>query len=225
MRVGDLNTQELVGFDAECELIRFAGQRALIIDATAMGSLRKDLIEHFGATAARGILTRFGYVHGWRMAAALPSQFKWDSDDDRRPAGGRINMIGGMYCFQPGALPGCRRGPRTNFCGTTGRGNVRELENAMERAVALSPVSRTELDDLPEELRQAMPFPTVSGGVKTLDEAAKEYIIAVLDRNGGNQTRTAEQLGIGSATLYRKLKSYGGIAGWRTGRRRTPAKS
>jgi DNA-binding NtrC family response regulator len=35
------------------------------------------------------------------------------------------------------------------------------------------------------------------------------YIIAVLELNGGNQTRAAEQLGIGSATLYRKLKSYG----------------
>jgi DNA-binding NtrC family response regulator len=33
--------------------------------------------------------------------------------------------------------------------------------------------------------------------------------LAVLDLNQGNQTRTAEQLGIGTATLYRRLKSYG----------------
>jgi DNA-binding NtrC family response regulator len=33
----------------------------------------------------------------------------------------------------------------------------------------------------------------------------KEYIIAVLELNGGNQTRTAEQLRIGLATIYRKL--------------------
>jgi transcriptional regulator with PAS, ATPase and Fis domain len=104
-------------------------------------------------------------------------------------------------------------------------GNVRELQNAMERAVALSRVTRTDLDDLPEEVRQAMPFPSTSGGVKTLDVVEKDYIMAVLDRNGGNQTRTAEQLGIGSATLYRKLKSYGGIAAKRTGRKSAPAKS
>jgi two-component system, NtrC family, response regulator HydG len=88
-------------------------------------------------------------------------------------------------------------------------GNVRELENAMERAVALGLTSLVELDDLPEEVRQAIPTPSVSGPVRELEEIEKEYILAVLDLNAGNQTRTAEQLGIGSATLYRKLKSYG----------------
>jgi DNA-binding NtrC family response regulator len=89
-------------------------------------------------------------------------------------------------------------------------GNVRELENAMERAVALAHGSRVNLEDLPEEIRQAFPKPVVNGGaVQPLIEIEKEYIIAVLKLNGGNQTRTAEQLGIGSATLYRKLKSYG----------------
>jgi transcriptional regulator of acetoin/glycerol metabolism len=36
----------------------------------------------------------------------------------------------------------------------------------------------------------------------------KDYILAVLDLNEGNQTRTSKQLGIGTATLYRKLKRY-----------------
>lgn len=93
-------------------------------------------------------------------------------------------------------------------------GNVRELENAMEHAVALARGSRVELEDLPEEVRQAVPraFAT-TGTVRPLDEVEKEYIIAALELNGGNQTRTAEQLRIGSATLYRKLKSYGLIVG------------
>jgi transcriptional regulator with PAS, ATPase and Fis domain len=95
-------------------------------------------------------------------------------------------------------------------------GNVRELENAMERAVALGRTSLMELDDLPEEVRQAIPKPSVSGPVRVLGEIEKDYIMAVLDINGGNQTRTAEQLGIGSATLYRKLKSYGVVRGTRT---------
>jgi transcriptional regulator with PAS, ATPase and Fis domain len=89
-------------------------------------------------------------------------------------------------------------------------GNVRELENAMERAVALARGSRVDLEDLPEEIRQAFPKPVVSGGtVQPLSEVEKEYILAVLELNGRNQTRTAEQLRIGSATLYRKLKKYG----------------
>jgi DNA-binding NtrC family response regulator len=90
-------------------------------------------------------------------------------------------------------------------------GNVRELENAMERAVALARGARVVLEDLPEEVRQAVPrpVPTASGTVRPLEDIERDYILAALDRNGGNQTHTAEQLKIGPATLYRKLKSYG----------------
>jgi transcriptional regulator with PAS, ATPase and Fis domain len=94
-------------------------------------------------------------------------------------------------------------------------GNVRELENAMERAAALMlPGSgKVELEDLPEEVRQAFPKPVAAhGAVQPLDEVEKEYILATLAVNGGNQTHTARQLQIGAATLYRKLKSYGMIA-------------
>ncbi len=97
-------------------------------------------------------------------------------------------------------------------------GNVRELENAMERAVALARGDRVDLVDLPEEVRQAFPKPVVSEGtVHPLSDIEKEYILAVLELNRGNQTRTAEQLQIGSATLYRKLKKYGVIRGKRAG--------
>lgn len=84
----------------------------------------------------------------------------------------------------------------------------------MERAVALAHGSRVELEDLPEEVRQAFPNPIVSAGrVRPLEDVEKEYILAALESNGGNQTQTAEQLRIGSATLYRKLKKYGLIPG------------
>ncbi|MBN1425953.1 helix-turn-helix domain-containing protein, partial [Candidatus Fermentibacteria bacterium] len=85
--------------------------------------------------------------------------------------------------------------------------------------------SLIELDDLPEEVRQAVPTPSVSGPVKALDEIEKDYIMAVLEVNGGNQTRTAKQLGIGSATLYRKLKSYRVVRGTRTAHVEDPAQS
>jgi len=96
-------------------------------------------------------------------------------------------------------------------------GNVRELENTMERAVALARGKRVELEDLPEEIRHVFPSPVASAGtVRPFREIEKEYILAALEANGGNQTRTAEQLQIGSATLYRKLKSYGLIGSNRT---------
>ena len=103
-------------------------------------------------------------------------------------------------------------------------GNVRELENAMERAVALARGSRIELEDLPEDIRHAFPAPIATkGAVRPLEEIEKEYILAALELNGGNQTHTAEQLRIGSATLYRKLKSYGLIAARRVSRKDAPA--
>jgi transcriptional regulator with PAS, ATPase and Fis domain len=93
-------------------------------------------------------------------------------------------------------------------------GNVRELENAMERAVALAVVSRTELLDLPEEIRQAVTASPIGpigpiGPIKALEDVEKDYILSVLSHNAGNQARTAEMLAIGTATLYRKLKKYG----------------
>jgi DNA-binding NtrC family response regulator len=91
-------------------------------------------------------------------------------------------------------------------------GNVRELENTMERAIALAPGTRVELEDLPDEVRQAFPRPVATAGaVRPLEEIEKEYILAALELNSGNQTHTARQLKIGAATMYRKLKSYGMI--------------
>jgi DNA-binding NtrC family response regulator len=87
-------------------------------------------------------------------------------------------------------------------------GNVRELENVMERAVALARGNRVEVEDLPEEVRGAKPRAPASA-VRPLDEIEREYILSSLRLNDGNQTRTAKQLHIGSATLYRKLKRYG----------------
>ena len=64
-RVEDLNIGELAEFDSEDGEVRFAGQRALIIDATAKGSLRKELVNHFGLSTARG------HPHPVRLCAGL----------------------------------------------------------------------------------------------------------------------------------------------------------
>ena len=77
MRVEDLHHKELLELDPEAGIIRFAGQRALLVDAVAMGLLRQYLVENFGLTAARAVLTQFGFAHGWRMAEAMQKEFKW----------------------------------------------------------------------------------------------------------------------------------------------------
>jgi transcriptional regulator with PAS, ATPase and Fis domain len=88
-------------------------------------------------------------------------------------------------------------------------GNVRELENALERAVALARGNLVGTEDLPDEIRdQRYRASLLPGGIRTLEEVEKDYILSVLRDNGGNQERTAQVLHIGSATLYRKLKTY-----------------
>ncbi|MBF5044661.1 sigma-54-dependent Fis family transcriptional regulator [Aggregicoccus sp. 17bor-14] len=89
-------------------------------------------------------------------------------------------------------------------------GNVRELQNALERAVALCEGTRVEPEDLPEEVRAAPPsLLPGEGAPQRLEDMERAYILAVLAQNEGNRAHTAAQLGIGPATLYRKLKAYG----------------
>src|SRR6185503_11826032 len=103
MRAEDMDHQELLELDPEAGLIRFAGQRALLIDAVAMGLLRKYLVENFGLNAARTVLTQFGFAHGWRVAEAMKVQLKWDSEDDWRNASTRIHALEGLFSIAPGS--------------------------------------------------------------------------------------------------------------------------
>jgi two-component system response regulator HydG len=88
-------------------------------------------------------------------------------------------------------------------------GNVRELENAIERAVALSTGARIDVEDLPEEVRQATSPLLPASGSRRLADVERELILTTLEVTKGNRIQAAEQLGIGIATLYRKLKQYG----------------
>jgi two-component system response regulator HydG len=101
MRASDLDLRELLSFEPRGGVIRFGGERALILDAVALGILRKELIDRLGLTAARGILTRFGYAHGRRTAESLRSGFPWESEREWRIAGGRLHMLQGLVVFEP----------------------------------------------------------------------------------------------------------------------------
>jgi DNA-binding NtrC family response regulator len=89
-------------------------------------------------------------------------------------------------------------------------GNVRELENAMERAVALARFDRLTPDDLPARMResdsgQSRPNPWSLDSLLPLDEVERQYIQRVLDAVGGHRAQAARILGIDRKTLFRKL--------------------
>src|SRR5512133_2442447 len=103
MHADDLDHKELLELDPEGGLIRFAGQRAVLLDAVAMGLLRSYLVENFGLTAARTVLTQFGFAHGWRMAEAMQTEFKWATPEEWQHAGTRIHALEGLFQVVPGA--------------------------------------------------------------------------------------------------------------------------
>ncbi len=101
MRATDLDLRELLDFEPQGGVIRFAGERALLFNTVALGLLRRELVETLGLAAARGILTRFGYAHGWRTAESLRQQFAWDSDLEWQLAGGRVHQLQGFLLYEP----------------------------------------------------------------------------------------------------------------------------
>ena len=90
-------------------------------------------------------------------------------------------------------------------------GNVRELENIIERGVALANGSTIELAHLPEDLKELSikTFRKKEGKIPSLDEQEESYIKWVLNESGGNKTLAAQVLGIDRVSLWRKLKKYG----------------
>jgi DNA-binding NtrC family response regulator len=92
-------------------------------------------------------------------------------------------------------------------------GNVRELENVVERAVVLAPGDLIEPKDIPgNEVENADQF--FRSSIKdfpTIGQLEERYIRTVLDKVGGHKEKAAQILGINRRTLYRKEREYGWV--------------
>jgi DNA-binding NtrC family response regulator len=83
-------------------------------------------------------------------------------------------------------------------------GNVRELENAIERAVVVGKKNEIVPENLPFFNQSQAP----ESGLKSLKDREKLHILQVLEENGWNISKTAEELEIDRVTLYNKIKKY-----------------
>src|SRR5882672_11418396 len=92
-------------------------------------------------------------------------------------------------------------------------GNVRELENLIERAYAMGAREQIQLSDLPTLSRTPMLAPAASTGgpqnVPTLAEVERELILKALAVYKDDKEAAARALGISRRTIYRRLKEYG----------------
>lgn len=90
-------------------------------------------------------------------------------------------------------------------------GNIRELENILERAVALCRDQIIDESLLPDTLVNASSSDTRSArqaSARTLAEVEREHIFAVLEHCDGNRVQAAKMLGIDRVSLWRKVKAY-----------------
>jgi len=90
-------------------------------------------------------------------------------------------------------------------------GNVRELENVIERAVVLCRGDRIEPADLPsvETTDAESIFAQATAQLPSLDELERRYMKFVLEKVGGRKEKAAQILGVNRRTLYRKEREYG----------------
>lgn len=100
------------------------------------------------------------------------------------------------------------------FCAYRWPGNVRQLENAIERIVVLSERDQVTLNDLPDFLRPAgrQPDHQISAGSTeglSLETVEKDLIVQALRQFGWNQSQAAKHLGITRKTLLYRIAKYG----------------
>jgi DNA-binding NtrC family response regulator len=104
------------------------------------------------------------------------------------------SMSRDMITIEPGAL---KHLERFEF-----PGNVRELENMIERAIVIGNGKEIRLKDLP------MGKEAISSSVESLDELEKRHIEQILNKYGWNVSRSAKALDVDRVTLYNKIKKY-----------------
>ncbi|MCL6477707.1 MAG: sigma-54 dependent transcriptional regulator [Peptococcaceae bacterium] len=95
-------------------------------------------------------------------------------------------------------------------------GNIRELQNVLERAAIISHSNEITVDDLPKDIQQSV---SIKSGGETvinfpdsgisLEELEKELIIKALEKSKGNQTRAAQLLGITRSALLYRIQKHG----------------
>jgi len=90
-------------------------------------------------------------------------------------------------------------------------GNVRELENIVERGVALATGNTLGLAQIPDDLRNLdiQTFRKSAGKYASMEEVEKSYIEWILKETGFNKTEAAKALGIDRVSLWRKIKKLG----------------
>jgi transcriptional regulator with PAS, ATPase and Fis domain len=196
--VGDLSLPlqaKLLRVVQERELERLGGRERIPVDIHLVTATNRDL----EAMVEQGEFRRDLYYRLRVVVVAVPTLRERRSDIPLLARhflelyGERFNRPG--LLLSHGALAALMAHPFP--------GNVRELENAIQAAVALAPSDTIEVEDL--RLESEWRPPSRGGGLASLDEVVRQHIERVLEAVAGNRQAAARILGIDRTTLYRKL--------------------
>jgi DNA-binding NtrC family response regulator len=197
--IGDisLKTQtDLLRVLQEREIVRVGGNQAIKVDFRCVAATNRDLEKAIEEGKFRPDL--FYRLNVFRIE--LPALRERRDDIPML-----VNHFVGKFSLQmnkkitrvaPGAMNLLQQQPWT--------GNVRELENAIERAMVVAQEPEIRESDF---VFKATTIP--NGAPKSLDEIEKAHILRTLESVSWNQTRAAEILNIDRVTLHHKLKRYG----------------
>jgi DNA-binding NtrC family response regulator len=108
-------------------------------------------------------------------------------------------------------IAGFTKKAAAKLMGLRWEGNVRELENVIERAVVLSPGPYIDDTDIPSGATVSAGefFSDATKDFPTIEQLEKRYIQVILEKTGGRKDKAAQILGMNRRTLYRKEREYG----------------
>ena len=181
----------------EREVQRVGGTKSIPIDVRILAATNKDLEEQI----EKGLFREDLFYRLNIVRISVPP-LRERTEDIPLLAGHFLKKFGQklgkpLQAFEPEALRALQNYPFP--------GNVRELENVIERAIIFAETDRVRLKDF--ALSSKTPTTRMKQG--TLEEAQKQVIIETLRRWEGNRTKAAKELGIDRKTLLNKIKDYG----------------
>lgn len=96
MKADDLRIQDIIQFNHEEGKVFIQGARSLILNADALGTLRKDLIHNLGIDRAKGFLIRYGWQLGYNDGVIIQKNCFWDNEKECLLAGANLFAFEGF---------------------------------------------------------------------------------------------------------------------------------
>ena len=187
----------------EGELVRVGGTTAIPVDIRVLSATAKDL----KAEVRTGAFRKDMYYRINVVNIKLPALNQRPEDIPLLA----YHILGRFHRKGAKEIKAISTRAMSLLTGYAFPGNIRELENILERAAAICRGHEIRSCDLPPDLAELElhTYQRPEGEMMTLAELERDYIAHLLKITQNTKTRTAEILGIDRASLWRKIKKFG----------------